>query len=197
MNYYSFSQYLKNTFGTRVHRISLNAGFSCPNINGTLSSDGCIFCNNKSFSHFAKQDNILVEEQIAQSMEYLRSRFNAEKFIAYFQSFTGTHGEINFLEEQYNIIRRFDDIVGLAISTRPDCIDEEKLDLIESFAEDYKVYIEYGLQSIHDKTLREINRNHNFGDFVQAVRMTAERSGINIGVHVFWGYLLRQRNICL
>jgi len=185
--YYPFSQYLKNRFGGRVHRLSLDGGFGCPNIDGTFSNEGCVFCNNRAFSYFTNQNNISLEEQITSSMNYARRRFGAEKFIAYFQSFTSTYGETEFLSRQYNTIRKFDNIVGIAISTRPDCIDEEKLDLIESFTGKYETYIEYGLQSVHDDTLKAINRNHSFLDFKKAVDMTHKRRNIRICAHIILG----------
>jgi len=185
--FYSFNEYLKEKFGVRVHRISLDAGFGCPNLDGTLSSEGCIFCNNKAFSHFAKSKPVSLEEQIKQSIKYTRKRFGAKKFIAYFQSFSNTYGELEFLKKQYAVIRKFSNIVGIAISTRPDCIDDSKLDLIEKFAKDYAVYIEYGLQTAKDDTLKLLNRNHTFFDFKRAVELTARRDNINIGVHVILG----------
>ncbi|MCK4912638.1 MAG: TIGR01212 family radical SAM protein [Candidatus Omnitrophica bacterium] len=185
--FYSFSRYLKDKFGQKVRRISLDAGFDCPNIDGAISSQGCVFCNNKSFSHFSRKSPLSLEEQIIQAKEYIRRRFKANKFIAYFQSNSNTYGDLNFLKKQYDVVRKFDDIVGIAISTRPDCIDEEKLSLIEDFAKDYEVYIEYGLQTIHDKTLKLINRGHTFSDFQRAVELTSKRSNINIGVHVILG----------
>jgi radical SAM protein (TIGR01212 family) len=185
--YYSFNRYLRETFGQRVHRLSLDAGFSCPNIDGTKGSSGCIFCDNKAFSRFSGKEKIPLEKQIAQSMEIAARRFNAKKFIAYFQSFSNTYSDINFLKQQYSHIRKFDNIVGLAISTRPDCVDEEKLEFIDSFSKDYKVYIEYGLQTVHNKTLESINRNHTFADFEKAVELTRRYKNINIGVHVILG----------
>ena len=187
--FYSFNRYLKNKFGQRVHRISLDAGFNCPNTDGTISSQGCIFCNNKAFSYFTRLSSLSLEEQIFQAKEYARKRFKVKKFIAYFQSNSNTYGSLDLLKKQYSLVRKFDDIVGIAISTRPDCIDQEKLDLIESFAKDYEVYIEYGLQSIHDKTLKLINRGHIFDDFQRAVELTSARGKINIGVHVILGLL--------
>jgi len=185
--FYSFSRYLKDKFGQKVHKISLDAGFNCPNIDGTIDNQGCTFCNNKSFSHFSRSSILSLEEQIVQAKEYIRKRFKVNKFIAYFQSHSNTHGDLNFLKRQYDVIRKFDDIVGIAISTRPDCIDQTKLSLIEDFAKDYQVYIEYGLQTIHDKTLKLINRGHSFDDFKKAVELTSRRGKINIGVHVILG----------
>ncbi|OPX30954.1 MAG: TIGR01212 family radical SAM protein [Candidatus Omnitrophica bacterium 4484_171] len=185
--YYSFSRYLKNRFGGRVHRLSLDGGFGCPNIDGTFSNKGCVFCNNRAFSYFSRHDNISLEKQIASSMSYNRRRFEAQKFIAYFQGFTSTYGDKELLSRQYNVIRKFDDIVGIAVSTRPDCIDEEKLGIIESFTDKYEVYIEYGLQSAHDKTLKAINRNHTFADFKKAVDMTHKKRNIHISAHIILG----------
>ncbi len=184
--YYSYNKYLQNKFGKRVHKIGLEGGFGCPNIDGRLSRKGCIFCNNKSFSRYSKFSGISLDDQITQTMEYAGSRFKAKKFIAYFQSFSSTYGDIDFLKKQYDVIKKYDDIVGISISTRPDCIDAEKIALIESFTSDYEVYIEYGLQTVNDKTLVNINRNHGFSDFQKAVELTMGRN-INIGVHVILG----------
>jgi len=186
-HFYSFNRYLRDKFGQRVHRISLDAGFSCPNTDGTISNQGCIFCNNKAFSYFSRLPSLSLEEQIIQAKNYARERFKVKKFIAYFQNNSNTHGDLDSLRKRYDVVRKFDDIVGIAISTRPDCIDEEKLCLIEDFAKDYEVYIEYGLQTIHDKTLKFINRGHTFADFQRAVELTSERDNINIGVHVILG----------
>jgi len=185
--FYSFNRYLRDKFGQRVHRISLDAGFNCPNTDGTISNQGCIFCNNKAFSYFSRLSSLSLEEQIIQAKEYARERFKVKKFIAYFQSNSNTYGDLDLLRKQYDVVRKFDDIVGIAMSTRPDCIDEEKLSLIEDFAKDYEVYIEYGLQTIHDKTLKLINRGHTFADFQRAVELTSERRNINIGAHVILG----------
>ena len=185
--YYSFNEFLQEKFGCRVHRLSLNAGFLCPNLDGTLSFDGCVFCNNKAFSHFTKENISSIEEQIRLSMEYSSKRFKAKKFIAYFQSFTNTYSNPAILKQRYDIIRKFPDIVGLSISTRPDCIDKEKLDLIESYTDDYMVWIEYGLQTVHSEGLKSIRRNHDFSDFEKAVELTRRRKGINIACHVILG----------
>jgi len=166
--------------------LSLNAGFLCPNIDGTLSSGGCIFCNNKSFSYFTDKQSLSLEEQIKRSMEFAKRRFNAEKFIAYFQSFTNTYADLNVLREKYEIIRKFPGIVGLSISTRPDCIDKAKLSLIESYARDYMVWLEYGLQTVHDESLSLLNRNHSFGDFLKSLDMAKGRN-ILVGAHVILG----------
>lgn len=183
--YYSFNEYLREKFGTRVHRISLNAGFSCPNRDGTLDTEGCIFCNEKSFSHFPGS-SLTLEEQIASSMNVLRKRFKAEKFIAYFQDASNTYAAPRELKKAYDTIKVFPDIVGLFISTRPDSVDGDKLDLIESYTARYDVWMEYGLQSVHDASLKSINRHHTFSQTLEAVEATSERN-IKIAVHVILG----------
>lgn len=151
--FYSFNKYLKEKFGERVHRISIDAGFNCPNINGTLSDQRCIYCNNKGFAKYAGTPKS-IEEQIEESIIFYRKRMGVNKFIAYFQAFTNTYADIETLQERYDTIRKFPDIVGLFISTRPDCVDKEKLSLIAQYSNDYLVWIEYGLQTTHNRILK-------------------------------------------
>jgi uncharacterized protein len=185
MHYYSFNEYLRKRFGTRVHRLSLNASLGCPNRDGTLSRDGCVFCNEKGFSHFA-DTSMPLREQIREGIRFAKERFKAGKFIAYFQNGTNTYASADKLKKAYDTIKEFPDIVGLSISTRPDCVDKEKLDLIESFSGDYEVWVEYGMQSIHDKSLKRINRLHAFEDTLKAIEETSKRN-IKIGVHLILG----------
>lgn len=183
--YKKYSDYLKKKYTCRVHKISVYANFSCPNLDGTLSKNGCIYCNNYAFSPPLKY-NLPIEEQIKNGIEYGRKRFKAEKFIIYFQPFSNTYAPTKILKERYDIIKKFPEVVGISIGTRPDCIDEEKLKLIESYSDNYEVWIEYGLQSIHDKTLKIINRNHTYSDFLNAYKLTKERN-IKICAHVIIG----------
>ncbi len=185
--YYKFSDYLKKRFGCRVYKISLDAGFSCPNKDGKLSTTGCIYCDNRSFSYNTRETARPLELQIQQGMETGRKKFKAEKFLVYFQAFTNTYGILRELKQKYDVIKKFDNIVGLAIGTRPDCVNEEILDLISGYAKDYEVWIEYGLQSIHDKTLNKINRGHNYQAFLEAVNKTRAKSKIKICAHVILG----------
>ena len=183
--YYSFRYYLDQTFHCRAHRISLNAGFSCPNRDGTLSSEGCIFCNEAGFSHSTGVAQPLAQ-QIALARTRLKERRGAEKFIAYFQNASNTHALLAQLKQAYDAIRAFPDIVGLMIATRPDCVDEARLGLIAEYCQDFDVWIEYGLQSMHEQTLRQINRNHTFAQFVDAVQ-AAQQRGIKVVAHVILG----------
>jgi radical SAM protein (TIGR01212 family) len=183
--YKKFSEYLKKRFGCRVHKISVYAGFNCPNLDGTFSNKGCIYCNNYAFSPSLRKV-LTLEEQIEEGIEYGKKRFKAEKFIVYFQPYSNTYAPEEILKEKYDTVKKFPEIVGISIGTRPDCIDEEKLKLIESYTDDYEVWIEYGLQSIHDKTLKIINRNHTYSDFLNAYEMTRKRN-IKICAHVIIG----------
>ena len=159
--FYSFNDYLRGKFGERVHRINIDAGFTCPNLDGTLGNDGCIYCNNKGFSRYACQE-ISIEKQIEDSITFYEKKMGVKKFIAYFQAFTNTHAPAEVLRERYSIIKKYPQIVGLSISTRPDCVDRAKLDLIEDFTKDYLVWIEYGLQTTDNAILKAINRGHTF-----------------------------------
>lgn len=183
--YYSFNSYLREKFGERVHRISVDAGFNCPNLDGTLSEDGCLYCDNKAFSNFAGR-NIDLPEQIESSIRYFTKRDNIKKFILYFQSFTNTYADIKTLKEKYDLVRKYPEIVGICISTRPDCIDKEKIKLISSYRKDYLVWVEYGLQTTDNNILSALNRQHTYEDFLTAISLTRKYK-INTGVHLVLG----------
>lgn len=183
--FYSYNRYLKNIFGQRVHRISIDAGLNCPNLDGSISEEGCLYCNNKAFVKYANT-NKSIESQIEESIEFYKQRFGVNKFIAYFQAFSSTHDSPQNLKSKYDIIKKYPEIVGLAISTRPDCIDEEKLSLIAQYKKDYLLWLEYGLQTTHDNLLAKINRNHTYEDFLTTLELTRKHE-INTGVHVILG----------
>ncbi|HAV42524.1 TPA: TIGR01212 family radical SAM protein [bacterium] len=185
--YYKFSSYLKRRFSQKVHKISVDAGFSCPNRDGTKSKEGCIFCNNRGFSLNSRISPRPLELQIKEGMDFNRARFGAERFIIYFQAYTNTYASLGTLKERYDTVKRFKDIVGISIGTRPDCIDEDILSLIDSYTEDYEVWLEYGLQTIHEKTLAFINRGHTYQDFLRAVELTRKREKIKVCAHVIIG----------
>ena len=183
--YASFNTYLKEHFHERVHRISLTAGFSCPNYDGEQNREGCIYCNNKAFSVFSK-DELPLEEQIRQSIAFYKTRKKIHTFIAYFQSYTNTYSDIETLKKNYEVIRQFPEIKGLSISTRPDCVDEEKIRMIAEYSRDYMVWMEYGVQTTHNRLLKRVNRNHTFEDFLNALDLT-RKYGISAGVHMILG----------
>ena len=181
--YNQFSEFLKNKFGAKVYKITLDAGFSCPNRDGTISKEGCIFCDDGGSFSQAHSNRLSIEEQVNIGAETLAKRFKAQKFMSYFQAFSNTYKPVGELEKIYKASLCRDDIVGISIGTRPDCIDEEKLNLIASFTPDYYTWIEYGLQSVHNKTLVKINRGHDYKCFLKAYEKTKEK-GINVCLHV-------------
>ena len=184
--YYQYSKYLRNKFQTKVYKITLNAGFGCPNRDGTKSFGGCIFCDDTGSFSRAHNGIIPIREQVNVAIQNLSERFGAKKFISYFQSYTNTYADINTLEKTYSEAFCDDRIVGLSIGTRPDCVDKEKINMISSFAKDKEVWIEYGLQSSSDKTLKLINRSSTFKDFTEAVEITKNKN-IKICTHVILG----------
>lgn len=184
--YYQFSEYLKNKFGKKVYKITLDAGFNCPNRDGTISSGGCIFCDDGGSFSRAHDSHLSVQQQVLTGVETLSSRFKAQKFMSYFQAYSNTYKPVDELKKIYDASLCHKDVVGISIGTRPDCIDEQKLNLIASYTDKYETWVEYGLQSMHDRTLRLINRGHNFETFLNAYKLTKER-GINVGVHIILG----------
>jgi len=184
--YYDLNTYLRSIFGCRVQKISIDAGMSCPNRDGTLSSEGCIFCNAFGSGTGAYRKGLSVTRQILDSKQALTRRYRAKKFIAYFQSFTNTYAPVDALRRLYAEALAINDIVGLSIGTRPDCINDDILSLLENYTRNYLIWIEYGLQSAHDETLALINRGHDVKAFEKAVEATRNR-GIQICAHVILG----------
>jgi uncharacterized protein len=184
--YYNLNTYLRNIFGCRVQKISLDAGLSCPNRDGTLSSTGCIYCNRFGSGTGASAKGQSITDQLIAGKALLSRRYQAKKFIAYFQSYSNTYAPVEKLKALYDEALAVDDVVGLSIGTRPDCVNEEILTLLQSYAKKRLIWIEYGLQSAHDATLELINRGHDVTAFLDAVEMTKNR-GIQICVHVILG----------
>lgn len=184
--YYDLNTYFKNRFGQRVHKITIDAGMSCPNRDGRLSTSGCIYCNQSGSGTGLFHQGMSVTDQLQHAKAYITKRFKARQFIAYFQAFTNTYAPVAHLRRLYDEALAVEDVVGLAVGTRPDCVDGEKLDLLQGYAENRLIWIEYGLQSAHDRTLTRINRGHDFKAFQQAVEATQNR-GIAICAHVILG----------
>lgn len=185
--YRTFSSYLRERYGQKVYRVSLDAGFTCPNRDGTVGTEGCAYCSSRG--SWSGSGRILpLKEQIKIGKEKARQRYGAGKFIAYFQAYSNTYAPVNSLRKIYDSALTGDeDFVGLAIGTRPDCIDRKKLELIASYKKTgLEVWIEYGLQSANDSTLRLIGRGHTSEDFSRAVLLTKEY-GILVSAHVIIG----------
>ncbi len=187
MRYNSFGRYVREKFGATVHKVNIDAGFTCPNRDGTVGVGGCIYCNNDSFRPSGCKPALSVSQQVANGIGHLRKRYGAEKFLAYFQPYTNTYAPVEELRALYLEALEEPSVVGLAIGTRPDCMDDEKLDLLEELGREHFVLVEYGLQSIYDETLRYINRGHDYDAFAGAVGMTLER-GLHAGAHIILGF---------
>jgi len=184
--YNSFGQYMKDLYHAPVYKVNVDAGFTCPNRDGTVATGGCIYCNNDSFRPTACRRTVSIRDQIQKGIPYLRSRYGAEKFVVYFQPYTNTYAAVEILEQLYRQALDNPGVVGLAIGTRPDCIDKEKIELLETLACDRFILVEYGLHSIYDKTLKFINRGHDYACFKNALALTAGR-GIKVGAHIILG----------
>jgi len=184
--YYDLKSYFINTFGCKVYKIQIDAGFTCPNRDGTLARGGCSYCDGR-YSRLRQAGPLPTVTQQIEAGKALYSRLRgAKKFIAYFQTASNTYGPYGHLKSLYDEALSQDDIIGLAVGTRPDCISNAVLDLFEKYAKDYHLWLEYGLQSIHDRTLSFLNRGHTAASFLNAVERTAGR-GINICVHIIVG----------
>lgn len=185
--YNSFGSYIKERFGTTVYKVNVDAGFTCPNRDGTVGTSGCVYCNNDSFRPNSCRPTLTLSEQIHNGIAYVKKRYRADKFLVYFQPYTNTYAPVNELEHLYKEALSVPSVIGLAIGTRPDTVDAEKIALIQSLAEKYFILIEYGMQSMYDRTLRFINRGHDYNAFLKAVELTKNK-GIFIGAHIIVGF---------
>ena len=184
--YNRFSDHLRNKFGTKVYKVTLDAGFTCPNRDGTISNEGCIFCDGGGSFSQLYPNNISIKDQLIAGIKLSQDKYKAKKFLAYFQAYTNTYKPVNELKEIYDQAFTHPDVIGINIGTRPDCIDDEKLDLISDYTKEHYVWLEYGLQSIHEKSLKFINRGHSFETFCHALKETQKRN-INVCAHVILG----------
>ncbi|MDP8263511.1 MAG: TIGR01212 family radical SAM protein [Candidatus Ancaeobacter aquaticus] len=185
--YTKFSTYLKKKYGQKVYKISIDAGFTCPNRDGTVSTGGCIYCDEGGNRAPYCSENSSVSEQIEKGIEFLSRRYGVEKFIAYFQAFSNTYADPDKLNEVYGTVNEHEGVVGIAIGTRPDCVSEPVLDVIEGYTAQYEVWIELGIQSFNDKALRAINRGHGTDEIYDAINRIKKRKGINICAHIILG----------
>jgi hypothetical protein len=185
--YRSFGTFMRTKFGFTVYKVNVDAGFTCPNRDGTLGLSGCIYCNNDSFRPNSCKPTLSLAEQIGNGIIHIKGRYKANKFIVYFQPYTNTYAPLETLRELYTEALKQPDIIGLAIGTRPDAVDEQKISMLQELAQKHFILIEYGLQSIYDKSLTFINRGHDYAAFLKAVNMTRDR-GIHIGAHLIAGF---------
>ena len=191
--YNSFGAYIRRRFGQPVFKVNIDAGFTCPNRDGTVGTGGCTYCNNESFKPSLCRPSLTVQDQVRQGAEYLKGRYGAKMFIAYFQAYTNTHAPVDELEALYKEALAEPGVVGIAIGTRPDAVDDAKLDMIARLGEGRFALVEYGVQSVYEHTLREINRGHGYAEFLRAVAMTRER-GLHAGGHLIVGFPTETRD---
>lgn len=189
MRYNNYSGYFKSLFGERIQKLSIDAGFSCPNRDGKLSTGGCTFCNNNAFnpSYCHTEQRKSITQQLDEGIEFHEWRYKkAPRYLAYFQSYSNTYAPLDLLRERYEEALSHPKVVGLVVGTRPDCIDDKKLDYIASLAKEHYVAIEYGIESCYDETLQRINRGHDFATTRRAFEATAQRN-IPCGGHLILG----------
>lgn len=188
----SYGHYLRRRFGFRISKVNVDAGFTCPNRDGSKGTGGCIYCNNVSFSPKGTQSVVPLEEQMAAGMAYHRIRLGSEKFIIYFQKYTNTYGSVELLSDLYRRALDHPDVIGISVGTRPDSLDDEALDLLTDIARTKYVCLELGLQSMNDAILNRINRGHTLDDFIRAVNRAAGRN-FDICAHLIHGFPGRAR----
>lgn len=179
--------YFKERYGKRLQKIVIDAGFTCPNRDGSIAFGGCTYCNNAAFHPSYSTPDKTISHQIEQGIEFHKKRYRtATDYLAYFQSYSNTYAPLDHLKQLYREALFHPAVAGLVIGTRPDCVDDKKLDYLAELSKEKIVIIEYGVESVHDKTLLRINRGHTYGQAVEAINETAKR-GIHQGAHFIFG----------
>ena len=184
--YHDFGTWIRNQLPFRVQKISIDAGFTCPNRDGRIGIGGCIFCDNKSFNPSYCSHKKSVTEQLEDGKRFFAKKYPDMKYLAYFQAYTNTYDAVDKLKQLYEEALKVEDVVGIVIGTRPDCVSSELLDYLEELNKRTFLIVEYGIESCNDDTLRYINRGHDFACTRKAVEETAKR-GIYVGGHVIMG----------
>ena len=185
--YNSYANYTRKKFGQRIQKISVNAGFTCPNRDGKVAYGGCTYCNNDSFSPNHLDPGESIRSQVSQGMKFLKKRYKTDQFIAYFQAYSNTYASLEHLKTLYEAALDFPEVIGLTIGTRTDCMDSEILAYLNELGKKYYITIEYGLESMHDETLRRINRGHDFSNWKETIALTKDYSNIHICAHLIFG----------
>jgi uncharacterized protein len=186
LRYHAYNYYLRSRFGARVQKVSLDAGFTCPNVDGAVAVGGCVFCDNRSFSPSRRGPRTPLPDQLAEGMRRLRWRYRVDQFLAYFQPATNTYAPAERLRSVYEQVLDHPHVVGVAIGTRPDCVPDPVLDLLQELAGRTYVAVEYGMQTMHDASLRWMNRGHDHACMVDAVERSRGR-GFEVCAHLILG----------
>lgn len=182
----SFGQWLQEQLKVKTQKISVNAGFTCPNRDGTLGTGGCTFCNNQTFNPDYCQTSKSITTQLEEGKQFFARKYPDMRYLAYFQAYTNTYADLPTLQQKYEEALSVDGVVGLVIGTRPDCMPTPLLDYLALLSRHTFLIVEYGVESIYDRTLRRINRGHTWADSIDAIRRTADR-GIHVGAHIILG----------
>jgi len=181
-----YSSYIKRTFDERVQKVSVDAGFSCPNRDGSKGTGGCTFCNNSTFNPSYCGDGNSLTHQIDTGINFFSPKYKTQNYLAYFQAYSNTYESVDVLKKRYQEALNHPKIIGIVIGTRPDCISDEVLEFLKELNKDYHITVEYGIESTLDSTLEAINRGHNYEDGVTAIVKTAQ-AGIKVGAHLILG----------
>ncbi|QYE99233.1 TIGR01212 family radical SAM protein [Paraclostridium sordellii] len=184
--YHTWNYYLRSNFGEKVFKVSINAGFSCPNIDGTITYGGCTYCSKEGSGDFAGNPNDNLIKQFEDIKQMMHKKWHSAKYIGYFQAFTNTHAPVNILKEKYETILNLEDVIGLSISTRPDCLPDDVVEYLAKLNKKTNLWVELGLQTIHDKTSKIINRGHDYDTFLEGVEKL-KKHNIKTVVHIING----------
>lgn len=184
--YHTWNYYLRQKFGEKIFKVSLNAGFTCPNVDGTLGYGGCIYCSREGSGDFAGNPNDNLRKQFDEIKDMMLKKWPNAKYIGYFQAFTNTYAPLEVLKERYETVLGFEDVIGLSISTRPDCLPDDVVDYLAELNERTNLWVELGLQTIHDETSDIINRGHTYQDFLDGFKKLKDRN-IKTVVHIING----------
>ncbi|OPJ57039.1 TIGR01212 family radical SAM protein [Alkalithermobacter paradoxus] len=191
--YHSLNYELRKVFGCKVFKLSLNGNFTCPNRDGLISNSGCIFCSEKGSGDFAGSNIFSIKDQINEQINLLSKKWTSGKYISYFQSFTNTYDTADNLRKKYNEAISCDNVVGLAVATRPDCLSDDVIDVLDEFNKKTYMWVELGLQTIHESTAKLINRGYELSVFDKAIEKLRKRN-INVVVHLILGLPFESRN---
>ena len=184
--YHTFNEHLRERFGSKIFKISLDAGFTCPNRDGTLGRDGCVYCSERGSGDFAGKQGLSIHNQFLEVKERMKKKWPSANYIAYFQAYTNTYAPLKRLREVYEEALAEENVVGLSISTRPDCLPEEVLNYLEELNQRTYLWVELGLQSIHDRTMEWIQRGHYYEQFQKGLSQLRSR-GIRVCAHIILG----------
>mgnify|MGYP002638847269 FL=1 len=194
--YHNYNYYLQKTYGEKIRKVSLHGGFTCPNRDGSKGRGGCVYCNNDSFvPHYINKD-MSIPLQMEASIPFMIDRYDVQKYIAYFQAYSNTYDELDKLKRMYEEAVDYPNVIGLDIGTRSDCVDEPLLEYLAGLNERVNVTLEYGIESVHDKTLEWMNRGHDYESVIKAVELT-KQYGIKVAGHIILGFPVESKEMML